>query len=161
MSCTHLTEGERNQISALRRNEFSISAIAKTLNRSPSTISRELRRNRGGAGVWVESLDDSDLFVSAVTMGEIQAGIERTRDQGLEKAAEIGTWADLVSQTWNILPMDTQTFRLWARLMHRKSNALYEDAMIAATAMVHHLTVSTRNVRDFEHFDVEIVNPFE
>lgn len=128
-----------------------------------TNVVSELRKPRphGAVVAWVKLLDDSDLFVSAVTMGEIQAGIERTRGQDPEKAAEIETWADLVSQMWNLLPMDTRTFRLWARLMHRKSNALYEDAMIVATAMVHHLTVATRNVRDFAHFDVEIVNPFE
>jgi predicted nucleic acid-binding protein len=57
--------------------------------------------------------------------------------------------------------MDAQTFRVWARLMHRQSDALYEDAMIAATAQVHQLTVVTRNVRDFSSFNVPLLNPFE
>ena len=48
--------------------------------------------------------------------------------------------------------MEAQTFRVWAKLMHRQSDTVYEDAMIAATAMVHNLTVVTRNVRDFERF---------
>jgi predicted nucleic acid-binding protein len=56
--------------------------------------------------------------------------------------------------------MDAATFRLWAKLMHRQSNTVYEDAMIAASAMVHKLTVATRNVRDFERFDVPVFNPF-
>ena len=56
--------------------------------------------------------------------------------------------------------MDARTFRSWARLMHRRSDALIEDAMIAATAMVHNLTVVTRNVRDFDQFGVAIFNPF-
>jgi len=57
--------------------------------------------------------------------------------------------------------MDGETFRAWARMMHRKSDALYEDAMIAATATVHKLTVVTRNAVDFSHFNVPILNPFE
>ena len=69
-------------------------------------------------------------------------------------------WADLVSVTYNVLPMDTVTFRLWAKLMHRQSDTVYEDAMIAASALVHKLTVVTRNVRDFEPFKVSVFNPF-
>jgi hypothetical protein len=56
--------------------------------------------------------------------------------------------------------MDTVTFRIWAKLMHRRSDALIADAMIAATALQHQLIVVTRDVRDFRHFDVEVVNPF-
>jgi toxin FitB len=56
--------------------------------------------------------------------------------------------------------MDAPTFRLWAKLMHRRSDTLIEDAMIAATARVHGLQVVTRNVRDFKDFGVDIVNPY-
>ena len=52
-------------------------------------------------------------------------------------------------------------FWTWARLKHRKSDTLIEDAMIAATAAVHNLVVATRNVRDFEVFDTPTLNPFE
>lgn len=57
--------------------------------------------------------------------------------------------------------MDAATFREWARLMHRQSDTVYEDAMIAATARRHHLTVVTRNTRDFVRFEVELLNPFK
>jgi toxin FitB len=56
--------------------------------------------------------------------------------------------------------MDAVIFRAWARLMHRKPDRLIEDAMIAAIAAVHGLTVVTRNLRDFEGFGVRTFNPF-
>jgi predicted nucleic acid-binding protein len=128
-----------------------------------TNVISELRRPRphGAVVAWLQSVSDGDLHVSAVTLGEIQAGIELTRDQDAAKAEEIAQWADLVSASYNVLPMDAETFRLWARLMHRRSDTLYEDAMIAATAKQHHLTVVTRNVVDFEHFEVNVLNPFD
>jgi predicted nucleic acid-binding protein len=89
---------------------------------------------------WLESVTDEDLHLSAVTIGEIQAGIEITRDQDQDRAAEIEAWLEQVVETHNILSMDARTFRSWARLMHRKSDHLIEDAMIAATATVYGLS---------------------
>jgi len=110
---------------------------------------------------WLESVDDEQLHLSAVTIGEIQAGIEITREQDQHKAAEIEAWLEQVAGTYNILNMDARTFRFWARLMHRRPDRLIEDAMIAATAAVHGFTVVTRNVRDFEGLGVRAFNPFD
>lgn len=128
-----------------------------------TNIISELRRPRphGAVVAWLEAAADSDLYLSAVTLGEIQAGIELTRDQNTAKANEIEQWLDHVSAAYHVLPMDAQTFRLWAQLMHRRSDTLYEDAMIAATARQHQLTVVTRNTTDFTHFGVAIFNPFD
>lgn len=100
------------------------------------------------------------MHVSAVTIGELQAVVEITREQDPGKAAEIEAWVERVADTYNVLPMDGLTFRHWARLMHRRTGELIEDAMIAATAVVHSLTVVTRNVRDFKQFGVPTLNPF-
>lgn len=127
-----------------------------------TNIVSELRKIRphGAVVSWIEAIDDSELHLSAVTLGEIQAGIEITREQDALKAAEIELWIDQVSATYNVLPMNAATFRIWAKLMHRQSNTVYEDAMIAATALEHKLTVVSRNVRDFARFNVPLFNPF-
>lgn len=128
-----------------------------------TNVVSELRKPRphGAVLAWLQATAESDLYLSAVTLGEIQAGIELTREQDVAKAAEIEAWANLVAASYSVLPMDSEAFRVWARLMHRKSDTLYEDAMIAATATVHHLTVVTRNVTDFADFNVNLLNPFE
>jgi predicted nucleic acid-binding protein len=91
---------------------------------------------------------------------EIQSGIEITREKDAAKASEIEAWLEQVAETYNVLVMDARAFRCWARLMHRRSDELIEDAMIAATAIVHNLTVVTRNVRDFEQLGARTFNPF-
>ena len=127
-----------------------------------TNIISELRKPKPHPAVtaWIQAINNKDLFISAVTIGEIQAGIEITREQDKAKAAQIEQWLNQVVDTYNILSMDAAVFRVWAKLMHKTSDTLYEDAMIAATAKVHHLTVVTRNVTDFYTFEVKLLNPF-
>ncbi len=128
-----------------------------------TNVISELRKPRphGAVLAWLAAVDDAELHVSAVTLAEIQAGIEITREQDSAKADALTSWLDQVAASWNVLPMDGRAFRAWARLMHRKSDTLYEDGMIAATASVHKLTVVTRNTGDFTPFGVAVLNPFE
>lgn len=128
-----------------------------------TNIISELRKPKphGAVVAWVQSVEDKDLFLSAVTIGEIQAGIEITREQDTIKAEQIEQWLDLVACSYNVLPMTADIFRIWAKLMHRRSDTLYEDAMIASTAKQHHLTVVTRNTVDFKDFGVKLFNPFD
>ncbi len=127
-----------------------------------TNVVSELRKSKphGAVLAWLNTVGNSELSLSAVTLGEIQAGVEKTREQDPGKAAEIETWLQEVEETHRVLPMDGKTFRRWAKLMHHKSDTLYEDAMITATAMEHGLTVVTRNVSDFVELGVQPFDPF-
>jgi predicted nucleic acid-binding protein len=128
-----------------------------------TNVVSELRRPKphGAVVAWLIGVPNEQLYLSAVTLGELQAGVEITREQDPDKAAEIDAWIDRIAESANVLSMDGASFRAWARLMHRRSDTLLEDAMIAATAAVHNLTVVTRNVRDFKVFGVNTIDPFE
>jgi len=109
---------------------------------------------------WIRGVEKNSMFLAAVTLGELQKGVELTRRQDVPKAEEIGAWIDLLASGCEVIPAGEHIFREWAQLMKGRSCPKWEDGLIAATARVHRLIVVTRNVRDFEGFGVEIVNPF-
>jgi toxin FitB len=128
-----------------------------------TNVVSDLRRIRphGAVLAWLNGLKPEDIRISAVTVAEMQAGIERTRDSDPERARELEVWLTSIEQSYMALPMDSQTFRLWAKLMVKRQMHLAEDAMIAATALHLDLIVATRNTRDFEIFGARVFNPFE
>lgn len=127
-----------------------------------TNIVSELRKRRphGGVVAWLQSVANEQIYISAVTLGELQAGIELTRRKDSAKAREIEIWLDKVASTHQVLPMDSGAFREWARLMHGRPRQILEDAMLAATARIHGLTLVTRNTRDFQGLGVPLLNPF-
>ena len=128
-----------------------------------TNVISELRKSRphGAVVAWLETLRAEQIFLSAVTMGELQTGVELTRRQDPTKAREIESWLTSVEMSFAFVPMDPACFREWSRLMAGKPDALREDAMIAATARVHGFEVATRDEKDFKQFGVEIFNPFK
>lgn len=127
-----------------------------------TNVVSELRRPRPHGAVvgWIQTISDEQLHVSAVTLGELQAGVEITRERDADKAAEIEAWIGRIAGLYNVLPLDGACCRAWGRLMHRRPDDLVIDALIAATAFVHNLTVVTRNVRDFRRLGSTILNPW-
>jgi toxin FitB len=115
----------------------------------------------GAVVAWFGRLREEQIYLSAVTLGELQEGIERTRRQDAAKAGAIEAWVDEVENSATVLPMDGRSFREMARMMVGKQEELFYDVMIAATARLHGLTVATRNEKDFRHLGVDIINPFK
>ncbi len=127
-----------------------------------TNVLSELRKARphGAVLAWYKSHPPTAFALPALALYEIQAGAEVTRQQDARKAAEIDLWADTLMEGADVLPLDGRAAREAARLMSRQSKFLIEDAMIAAIAKVNGFTVATRNTRDFERFEVPLVNPF-
>jgi len=127
-----------------------------------TNVISELRKAKphGAVLVWFHAVRPEEIAIPAVVIGEIQDGAEITRKQDPLKAAEIEAWLDYIMANFSVLPMDGQIFREWARIMTGKQDDLSGDAMIAATARIHHMIVVTRNVRDFDGLAVEVFNPF-
>ena len=127
-----------------------------------TNVVSELRKNKphGAVSAWFDATPADLVQIPAVVLGELQAGVEKTRLQDPLKANEIEQWIDRTMRTWMVMGMDGPAFREWGRLMAGASDDLAADAMIAATARVHHLVVITRNVKDFRGFGVQVFNPF-
>ena len=141
---------------------LAIAAHAQVMYLLDTNIISELRRPRPHASLvaWLSGTAPEQVFISAVTLGELQAGVENARQRDAARAELIESWIDSVAASYSVLPMDAGAFRCWARLMHGKPADLIADAMIAATALVHNLTVATRNLRDFKRLGVPAFNPF-
>jgi toxin FitB len=123
------------------------------------------RRDRTDPSVaaWADSVHPNDLFLSSITILEIEAGVLRVERRNPTQGAVLRAWIDgkvLPAFEGRILPVDVAVARACARL-HVPDPRAERDALIAATAMVHRLTMVTRNVADFRPMGVEVLNPWE
>lgn len=109
---------------------------------------------------WIASQMGSDLFLSAVTIGEIERGIERERGNQPQFAMALETWLNQILGSYGnrILPFDVPAARRWGQLSAALGNAA-PDLMIAATALERGFCVVTHNDRHFRPTGVRIVNP--
>ena len=127
-----------------------------------SELRKPVRRRSRNLVRWIGGIPSQDLFVSVLTIGEIERGIERQRQLDPPFADRIAAWLDMILRTHagRILAVDFSVARRWGRLSHRLGNKGL-DLAIAATALEHGLAVATRNVSDFEPTGVPVLNPFE
>lgn len=123
----------------------------------------ETRKKRADPGVmaFLHDADPAQLFISVLTIGEFHKGVEKKRLTDEAAADEISAWASVIEQNFSqhILDVDASVGRLWGSLSGRRSSPVI-DTLIAATAIVHGLTVVTRNTRDFDKTDCLLLNPW-
>ena len=128
-----------------------------------TVVLSELRKPRRDPGVvaWFERQRNTELFVSVISIGEIERGITQQRTIAPTFATALAAWLDRVLALYSerILPFDLKTARRWGLLSATIGNDS-TDLMIAGTALEHGLTVVTRNVSDFEPTGVVALNPF-
>lgn len=131
-----------------------------------TNVLSELRRRdrtHPGVAVWADGVRASDLYLSVITVLEIEAGALLVARRDAAQGAMLRTWIDdkvLPAFEGRILPVDTAVAQRCARL-HVPDPRAERDALIAATALVHRLRVVTRNVADFAPMGVELLNPWE
>ena len=129
-----------------------------------TVVLSELRKRRRDRNVvaWIGSVVPSDLFLSAVTIAEIELGISRQRRLNPNIAVELAQWLDVTLRVYGdrILPVSVPIARRWGRLAEQLGTKSL-DLAIAATALEHGLIVATRNVSDFTPTEVQVLNPFE
>jgi len=133
-----------------------------------TNVVSELRKVRAGkadanVAAWAQSVDAADLFVSAITILELELGVLAMERKDATQGALLRSW--LEQRVWpefadRTLPVDAAVALRCARL-HVPDPRGERDALIAATALVHGMTVVTRNVADFKPMGVELINPWE
>jgi toxin FitB len=111
---------------------------------------------------WLEEVDDEDLHLSVLVLGELRQGIERLRGRDPAAAARLDRWFGRLSEGYagRILPVDERVAQLWGRL-NVPDPLPAVDGLLAATALVHELTLVTRNTRDVSRTGARVFNPFE
>ena len=115
---------------------------------------------------WLAQAEEDTLYLSVLSLGEIQHGIERLDDSPRKEVLRTWLVDELIPRfDRRILPLDVPTMIGWgelvARLERQGRKMPAVDSLIAATALAHHLTLITRNTTDFLHCGVELFNPWE
>ncbi len=126
-----------------------------------SEIRKGSRCNRRVAA-WYSTVQDDQLYLSVIVLGEIRQGIERVRKRDPRQAAALEKWLAEVIEAFGprILPIDRDVADIWGRL-NAAGTLPVIDALLAATAQVHGLTLVTRNLKDIARTGVRCLDPFE
>jgi toxin FitB len=122
---------------------------------------RKGTRMNPGVAAWFDSVEDDDLFLSVLVLGELRKGVERARFHDPIKAGALERWLAGLDQTFGdqVLPITAAVADVWGRFSAIRPISTV-DGLLAATAVVHDLTLVTRNISDVAHTGVRLLNPF-
>lgn len=129
-----------------------------------TTIISEVRKGERcdpNVAAWWESIEDAEVYLSVLVLGEIRKGIERARANDAARARALERWLSTLVQSFSerILPIDQTVADEWGRMSAKRSVSTI-DALLAATAKVHGLTLATRNVDDVADLGAKVINLF-
>ena len=129
-----------------------------------TNVISELAKPRPNANaiVWLGRVPSTDLFLSVITLGEIRKGIEKKRMTSAQDAVRLDAWFTTLVLRYRsrILPFDENSADQWGRVMALHPTVPVEDGQLVATALQHHLTFATRNIRHIVNTGVPFVDPF-
>jgi len=136
----------------LIRYLFDTNAISETRRKMPDT----------GFAAFLEKIGDAPIFISVLTLGELRKGVAKKRRADTIAADALGVWVNGIESRFagNIVPVTGDIAQVWGELTADRPRSAV-DTLIAATAIVHGLTVVSRNVTDFEDLPVRLVTPWE
>ena len=125
--------------------------ISETMKRRPHTMVQQ----------WLSKLRPEDGYLSVMSIGELERGLAKAAEHDADYAVRLSAWIKRIEIAFGdrILNVDTEIARAWGKLAWRVGNKT-SDILLAATAIVHDLTVVTRNVRHFDRTGVAILNPY-
>lgn len=129
-----------------------------------TNVVSEPRRHKPSANVisWLREQEPDQLFLSALTLGEIAQGAEARARRDAVAGRSLSMWLTSIRNRYSdrILPVTGDIAETWGRLGARRPLPVI-DGLLAATALVHRLTLVTRNVRDFQGLDIPIFDPWQ
>ena len=129
-----------------------------------NVISEVRKKKRCDANVakWYKSVDPSELFLSVLVMGEIRKGIESVRNRNPRQAQHLEIWLEDLQLDFEdrVLGIDARVADEWGKMSSKRTLSIV-DCYLAASAKVHHMTLVTRNVKDFVGLGANVFNPFE
>jgi hypothetical protein len=123
---------------------------------------RKGERCNANVAAWYASADDADVYLSVLVLGEIRKGIEQLRGKDQKRAGEFEMWLSVLRDRFGerVVPVDRAVADEWGRMSAGRSVPA-TDALLAATAKVHQMTLVTRNLSDVADLGVDVLNPFK
>ena len=129
-----------------------------------TNVLSETRKKRSDVGViaFLQAVDSSSLYISVLTLGELRKGVAKKQREDAEAAKRLADWVDGLEYSFadRILGIDAATARLWGDWSSERPRPVV-DTLLAATAVLHGMTLVTRNIRDVRGIEMKLLDPWK